>query len=115
MNRYTLILSLFFQFVLVNPLSASTECVTGNLRLNDWCKTQLAFKLTIASGGEYGEFSTIFWGGIPKLHSNYKEKCSFYFNNKNYVGTYKKINWTKTETDRFLRKQGHTRPYVYFS
>ena len=62
-----------------------TECITSPSRKNDYCKTQIAYQLTLYTGAEFGQLSLAMWGGTDK-YSSPTGVCGLRFNGKNAKG-----------------------------
>ena len=62
-----------------------TECITSSARKNDYCKTQIAFEMTLYTGGKFGQLSLAMWGGTDQ-YSSPTGACGLRFNGKNLKG-----------------------------
>ena len=62
-----------------------TECATSSSQNNDFCKTQIAYQLTLYTGSNFGQLSFAMWQGTDE-YSSPEGGCGVKFSGKNIRG-----------------------------
>lgn len=62
-----------------------TECITNSSQKDDYCKTQIAYQLTLYSGGQFGQITLALWGGTSEYASP-NGACHLEFNRYTALG-----------------------------